>query len=129
MKWSHIKDNKIQLSQTKTKNVVYIPLNQNALNILKNQKHNEETVFNLSDHISSLNRTVKKMLAKSEIKKDIHFHCARHTFATLLVTSGVNIFTISKLMGHRDIKSTLVYAKVIDEEKEKAVNSMIEFNL
>lgn len=129
LKWSHIKENKIQLSQTKTKNVVYIPLNQNALNILKNQKHNEETVFNLSDHISSLNRTVKKMLVKSEIKKDIHFHCARHTFATLLVTSGVNIFTISKLMGHRDIKSTLVYAKVIDEEKEKAVNSMIEFNL
>jgi integrase/recombinase XerD len=104
-------------------------LNQNALSILEKQKHNKEFVFNLSEHVSSINRTVKKLIKKAEIKKEIHFHCARHTFATLLVTSGVNIFTISKLMGHRDIKSTLVYAKVIDEEKEKAVNSMVEFNL
>lgn len=129
LKWSHIKNNRIQISQTKTKNLVYIPLNQNAMSILEKQKHNKEFVFNLSEHVSSINRTVKKLIKKAEIKKEIHFHCARHTFATLLVTSGVNIFTISKLMGHRDIKSTLVYAKVIDEEKEKAVNSMVEFNL
>lgn len=128
LKWSHIKDNRIQISQTKTKNLVYIPLNKNAICILGKQKHNKEFVFNLSEHISSINRTVKKLLKKAEIKKGIHFHCARHTFATLLVTSGVNIFTISKLMGHRDIKSTLVYAKVINEEKEKAVNSMVNFN-
>jgi integrase len=128
LKWKHINNNKIQLVQTKTKNAVYIPLNQNALNLLEKQKHNMESVFNLSEHESSINRTVKKLIKLTEINKKIHFHCARHTFATLLVSSGVNIFTISKLMGHKDIKSTLVYAKVIDEEKEKAVNSMVEFN-
>ncbi len=127
LKWSHIKDARIQISQKKTKNLVYIPLNQNAINILDKQKHCKEFVFNLSEHVSSLNRTVKKLLKKAEIKKGIHFHCARHTFATLLVSSGVNIFTISKLLGHQDIKSTLVYAKVISEEKEKAVNSMVNF--
>lgn len=128
LKWSHIKNDRIQLTQTKTKNAVYIPLNENALILLDKQKHNKEFVFKLSIHDSSVNRTVKKLIKKAEIGKDIHFHCARHTFATLLVTSGVNIFTISKLMGHKDIKSTLVYAKVIDEEKEKAVNSMIKFD-
>lgn len=128
LKWKHIKNNKIHLTQTKTKNAVYIPLNSNALNILEKQKHNEEFVFNLSEHPASINRTSKKLFKKAEINKKVHFHCARHTFATLLVTSGVNIFTISKLMGHKDIKSTLVYAKVMDEEKEKAVNSMVEFN-
>jgi integrase len=128
LKWSHIKNDRIQLMQTKTKNTVYIPLNKNALSLLSKQKQNKEFVFKLSKHDSSVNRTVKKLITKTEIGKEIHFHCARHTFATLLVTSGVNIFTISKLMGHKDIKSTLVYAKVIDEEKEKAVNSMVEFN-
>lgn len=128
LKWSHIKNDQIQLTQTKTKNAVYIPLNQNALKIIDRQKHNTEFVFELSEHMSSINRTVKKLFDKAEINKKVHFHCARHTFATLLVTSGVNIFTISKLMGHKDIKSTLVYAKVIDEEKEKAVNSMINFD-
>ncbi|QMU63035.1 MAG: tyrosine-type recombinase/integrase [Flavobacteriaceae bacterium] len=125
LKWSNIKDNRIQLIQNKTKNTVYIPLNNNARNILNKQTHNEEFVFNLSDHISSMNRTVKKLIKLTGIDKKVHFHCARHTFATLLVTAGVNIFTISKLMGHKDIKSTLVYAKVIDEEKQKAVNSMV----
>lgn len=129
LKWNHIKNDRIQLIQTKTKNSVYIPLNKNAISLLSKQKQNKEFVFKLSNYDSSVNRTVKKLITKAEIGKEIHFHCARHTFATLLVTSGVNIFTISKLMGHKDIKSTLVYAKVIDEEKEKAVNSMVEFKL
>ncbi len=127
LKWKHITNNKIQLVQTKTKNAVYIPLNSNALNILEKQKHNKTLVFNLSEHESSVNRTFKKLIKLTDINKKVHFHCARHTFATLLVSSGVNIFTISKLMGHSDIKSTLVYAKVVDEEKEKAVNSMVDF--
>ena len=127
LKWTHIKDDRIQIAQTKTKNLVYIPLNPNALHIINYQKHNKEFVFNLSKHVSSINKTVKKLLKIAEIKKEIHFHCARHTFATLLVTSGVNVFTISKLMGHRDIKSTQVYAKVINEEKENAINSMVNF--
>ncbi|WP_417800243.1 tyrosine-type recombinase/integrase [Tenacibaculum sp.] len=124
LKWSNIVENKIQLVQNKTKNTVYIPLNSAAQNILKKQKLNENFIFNLSEHTSSLNRTVKKLIKLSGINKKVHFHCARHTFATLLVTSGTNIFTISKLMGHKDIKSTMVYAKVIDEEKQKAVNSI-----
>lgn len=125
LRWSNIVGNRIQLVQHKTKNTVYIPLNKNAQVILEKQKHNKDFVFNLSEHTSSLNRTVKKLIKLADIKKKVHFHCARHTFATLLVTSGTNIFTISKLMGHRDIKSTMVYAKVIDEEKQKAVDSMI----
>lgn len=127
LKWKHIKENKIQLVQTKTKNTVYIPLNPNAKIILEKQKHNIEFVFNVSEHISSINRTIKKMIKQTNINKHVHFHCSRHTFATLLVSEGVDIFTISKLMGHSDIKSTMVYAKVMDEKKEKAVNSMFNF--
>jgi len=127
LKWTDIQENQIKKSQIKTKNIAYIPLNPNSKMILEKQKHNQKFVFKLSNHTSSLNRTIKKMIKLTDIKKDVHFHCSRHTFATLLVTAGTDIFTIAKLMGHKDIKSTMVYAKVIDKKKEEAVNSMKNF--
>ena len=128
LKWNNIKNNQIQLTQTKTKGSVYIPLNKNAENILDKQRDNKEYIFKLSSHNSSVNRTLKKLIKRTTIDKDVSFHSSRHTFATLLISSGVNVYTVSKLMGHSDIKSTLVYAKVINEEKERAVNSMPNFN-
>ena len=128
LKWSNIKNKRIQITQKKTKGTVYIPLNKNAEKILELQKNNSDLIFKLSSHNSSVNRTLKKLITKTKIDKDVNFHSSRHTFATLLVSSGVNIYTVSKLLGHKDIKSTLVYAKVINEEKEKAVNSIPNFN-
>jgi len=128
LKWQNITDNGIQIRQTKTKSTVYIPLNDNANQILKSQKSDNEFVFNLSDFNSSSNRTLRKLIKLTTIEKEVSFHSARHTFATLLITYGVNIYTVSKLLGHKDISSTLVYAKVVNEEKEKAVNSIPKFN-
>lgn len=128
LKWKNITDKGIQIRQTKTKSTVYIPLNDNANKVLESQKNDNEFVFNLSEFNSSSNRTLRKLINKTSIEKDVSFHSARHTFATLLITYGVNIYTVSKLLGHKDISSTLVYAKVVNEEKEKAVNSMPKFD-
>lgn len=48
-------------------------------------------------------------------------HCARHTFATLSITYGAELYTVSKLLGHADIKTTQIYADVINEKKRNAV--------
>ena len=56
------------------------------------------------------------------ITKRVSFHSARHTFATLLLTYGTDLYTVSKLLGHTNIKTTQIYAKVIDEKKAEAVN-------
>ncbi|MBQ6910811.1 MAG: tyrosine-type recombinase/integrase [Bacteroidales bacterium] len=53
---------------------------------------------------------------------EIDFHTARHTFATLLLTKGADIYTTSKLLGHNDIATTQVYARVVDEKKQKALS-------
>lgn len=127
LKWSNIKNGKIHITQTKTKGAIYIPLNDNAEHILNLQKNTTEFIFKFSTYNSSVNRTLGKLIKQTNIKKNVTFHSARHTFATLLVTSGVNIFTVSKLLGHKNIDSTLIYAKVINEEKEKAVNSLPNF--
>lgn len=52
----------------------------------------------------------------------ILFHCARHTFATMMLTLGADLYTTSKLLGHADVKTTQVYAKIVNKKKDEAVN-------
>tara|TARA_R110001592_G_scaffold121046_2_gene326058 strand:+ start:87 stop:1148 length:1062 start_codon:yes stop_codon:yes gene_type:complete len=125
--WDNINGSKIHITQKKTKELVYLPLNENALDILTKQDRSKEKVFNIGVRPKHINRMLRRLKRESSITKDFTFHSARHTFATILITSGVNIFTVSKLLGHKDIESTLVYAKVIDEEKELAVSRMPKF--
>jgi site-specific recombinase XerD len=67
-------------------------------------------------------RPLKKWLEKAGITKKITFHCFRHTFATLQLTNGTDIYTVSKMLGHTNVKTTQIYAKVVDEKKEKAAH-------
>ena len=55
--------------------------------------------------------------------KYITFHCSRHTYATLLLTKGVDIMTVSKMLGHKELKTTQVYAKIINQKKRAAADS------
>jgi len=68
-------------------------------------------------------------MLKAGITKHITFHCARHTHATLLLTNGVDIYTVSKLLGHKEIKTTQIYARIIDEKKKEAVNKIPSIKL
>lgn len=70
-----------------------------------------------------MNVALTQWMCKAGITKHITFHCGRHTYATYLLTQGEDIYTVSKLLGHRELKTTQVYAKVIDQKKRDAVNS------
>lgn len=50
------------------------------------------------------------------------FHIARHTHATMMLTLGVDLYTVSKLLGHTNIQTTQIYAKLVDESKKKAID-------
>ncbi|WP_420493249.1 tyrosine-type recombinase/integrase [Segatella copri] len=56
------------------------------------------------------------------ITKQISFHTARHTFVTMMLTLGADIYTTSKLLGHSRISTTEIYAKIIDKKKDEAMN-------
>jgi integrase/recombinase XerD len=57
----------------------------------------------------------------------VTFHVSRHSYATMMLTIGVDIYTVSKLLGHKNVATTQIYAKIIDQKKIDAVNMMDRF--
>jgi site-specific recombinase XerD len=68
---------------------------------------------------------LKKLGEKIKLPFDLSFHLSRHSFATNALNNGMRIEHVSKLMDHRDISTTQVYAKIISEELDKAVDNYI----
>ena len=56
-------------------------------------------------------------------------HCGRHSYASLLLENGVDIYTIKSLMGHTNVKTTQIYTHIVNEQKEKAANTLHIENL
>ena len=107
----------------KTQRFLYLPLSKEAVKWLPRVKvkDTESHIFHLPDD-AYINVLLKQWVAENGIKKHITFHTARHTYATLLLTLGVDIYTVSKLLGHTQVTTTQIYAKIIDSKKENAVN-------
>lgn len=70
------------------------------------------------------NKHLFQWVGAARITKDITFHCFRHTYATLQLSKGVDIYTVSKMLGHRNLKTTQIYAKIMDEAKLKAADNI-----
>jgi site-specific recombinase XerD len=74
-----------------------------------------------------MNKQLQNWIYDAGIKKKITFHCARHSFATLHLSLNTDIYTVSKLLGHRHLKTTEIYAKVIDSKKIEAATRIPTF--
>lgn len=135
LKWSAIKKTndggkQIEMLQQKTGEPVYIPLSANALQYLpsKGRKGSSENVFSLP-HVSTIEKWLGHWAEEAGVKKHLTYHVSRHTFATLSLKYGADLYTVSKLMGHSNIQTTQIYAKIVDENKRKAVNLIPDINL
>jgi integrase len=116
----------LNFRQKKTRGVDRIKLSENALEIVKIQKQEvdpEGPVFDLFGHDYTL-KQIKKWVKKAGIGKHITWHSGRHTFATLALTYGCDLYTVSKLLGHKEIRSTQIYAKLIDKKKDEAIDRL-----
>lgn len=128
LRWSDIKPMgdgwSVSIVQHKTGSPVTVPLNDMALSLLPPRPEDEgELVFHLVKKADGVARYVRRIRDKAGITdKDLTFHCSRHTAATLAISAGAELYTVSKVLGHGSIASTQVYAKVNMEKKIEAVN-------
>ena len=108
----------------KTAKPLRLALSQAALRWLPDTGKAKPTdkVFTLPKMPHYHNRVLKKWAKEAGITKNVSFHVARHTFATLELTAGADIYTTSKLLGHSNVKTTQIYAKIIDKKQVNAVN-------
>lgn len=119
---------KLHFTQKKTKGVEYMPISQQAFQLCGEPRLPEQFVFEDLTDPSWISRPLKKWVESANIKKNITFHCFRHTFATLQLSNGTDIYTVSKMLGHTNVKTTQIYAKVVDEKKNKASEAIqLEF--
>jgi integrase len=129
LKWSELHHSTelghyIRFIQQKTKGAETLPISDEAFSLIGERGKPGEVVFPNLIYSDSRNHDLYRWFAKAGIEKHITFHCARHTYATLQLTLGTDIFTVSKLLGHRHLKTTQIYANVIDEKKTVAANKI-----
>jgi len=123
--WSEIRgtegDYYLMFSQAKTSGAENLPVSDQSVLILGQRKKPEQKVFQgLNYH--RMRTILQKWLDAAGICKRITFHCLRHTYATLQLASGTDIYTVSKMLGHRNVKTTQIYTKVVDDKKKEAAN-------
>jgi len=128
LKWKDIKQDHLEIQQQKTKDYIYIPLSKTAKDIIT---HSNSKIIHLPDSIVFdlpnrwfANHNLKKWFGMVKIEKNAHFHLSRHTFAVMNITQGAQIYTISKLLGHKNLQTTEIYSKLIDEKKKEAIDKL-----
>jgi len=116
----------IRFAQKKTGDVTVIPLADQARELVGEQKKAkaDDPVFDFPHGDDVFNSRLLRWVRSAGINKHITSHSARHTFATMLITQGNDLYSVQHLLGHRDIKVTQVYAKLVDARKSAAINSL-----
>ncbi len=114
----------LRFRQKKTKGMETLPISEQAFQLMGERKDPDTQVFISYKSISTQNRILKQWVKDAGITKEITFHCFRHTYATLQITNGTDIYTVSKMLGHKDIKTTQIYAKIVDEKKRETTSKI-----
>ena len=130
--WSEISEfngsHRITFNQKKTGNLQYLDIPPQAFNLLKGIEK-KGRVFQSLKYSAYMNIELLRWTMAAGISKHVTFHAGRHTFAVSLITQGVDIYTISKLMGHTEVKTTQIYADIIDKVRKDAMYKIPDIGL
>tara|TARA_R110002012_G_scaffold313517_1_gene525177 strand:- start:4074 stop:5267 length:1194 start_codon:yes stop_codon:yes gene_type:complete len=119
----------LNFNQKKTKGVEVLPISEQAYSLTEGEQNpkdmpQDKPVFQGLKYSAYHNKHLFQWIGAAGITKSITFHCFRHTYATLQLFNGTDIYTVSKMLGHKDLKTTQVYAKIVDEAKRTAANKI-----
>ncbi|HHT22950.1 MAG TPA: site-specific integrase [Bacteroidales bacterium] len=128
MKWGQIVDVKgiptYQFRTKKTSTIEDLPLSSEALYLCGERQADDVRVFDGLIYSAYSNKHLAQWIGNAGITRNITFHSFRHTFATLQLASGTQLTTIQKLLGHKKITTTQIYAKTLDEAKREATEKI-----
>ncbi len=149
LKWKSYKGKELRFLIRKTKKNIILPLCDKADRMIQIRQHRlrhhkidinpdayifnilpqnfeklnaEEALNAINSSTAIINAKLKEIAVAVGIKKKISTHVGRHTFATTLISRGAGIYDVQELLGHANIKTTMIYAKVVDERKRKVIN-------
>ncbi|MDR1181628.1 MAG: site-specific integrase [Bacteroidales bacterium] len=124
MKWNEIQENNglftLKYIIQKTNKYQELPISAQAVQLCGERSNPDKPVFEGLQYSAYANKALAQWIGAAGIVRNITFHCFRHTFATLQLASGTQITTIQKMLGHKDIATTMVYAKTLEEAKREA---------
>ncbi|XWW47901.1 site-specific integrase [Fibrella sp. USSR17] len=124
--WSEVYDDAngpyIRFRQQKTDGAETLPMSNTALTLLGKRGEENEVIFSDLLYSSWQNQKLQEWCMRAKLIRRITFHAFRHTFATLQLQEGTDIYTISKMLGHRNVATTQIYTKVVDGLKRKAAD-------
>lgn len=115
---------RVNFTQQKTKGVEYTPISDQAYLLCGERKDDNLLVFDGLPAPSWISRPLKRWIKAAGITKHITFHCFRHTYATLQLSNGTDIYVVSKMLGHTNVRTTQIYTKVVDEKKDAAADAI-----
>lgn len=118
---------RIIFKQKKTNGQEYLDISPQAALLMGKRGKSSEHIFTDIHSPTCTNTTIQQWVLRAGIDKKITFHCGRHSFAVMMLDLGTDIYTVSKLLGHRELSTTQIYAKVLDKNKQKAVANIPEF--
>lgn len=128
MKWSEVRDEddnfRIIFRQQKTDGLEYLYISDQARSLLGKRENQNDKVFTGLKYGAHFNAEILRWCMRAGITKHITFHSARHTNAVLLLENGADIYTVSKRLGHKELRTTEIYAKIIDTKMKEAANSI-----
>ena len=112
----------IVMKKTATPN--YLPLSKQATAWMpeRGDAADSDNVFARLPKGQYLNDLIKAWAKEAGLSKHVTFHTSRHTFATMLLTLAADLYTVSKLLGHANVKTTQIYGKIVDQKKDDAVS-------
>lgn len=131
--WKEVRDegdiSRVNFRQEKTEGVEYLYISKQARELLGERQDPQERVFKGLKYGMTYNTEIIRWCNRAAVPKHITFHSARHTNAVLLLENGADIYTVSKRLGHRELRTTQIYAKIVDNKMKEAAEIIPELNI
>ena len=131
--WKEVRENddelRIIFTQKKTDGLEYLYISHNARELLGERGIPEEKVIPDLKYTAQTTNILMKWAFNAGVYKEFTFHSSRHTNAVLMLENGADIYTVSKHLVHRELRTTEIYAKIVDKKQKEAANIIPLINL